>query len=108
MSRHKPQLVVHLQNAIRIRHNHMLVGAFDILHLVAAKDHRQTTVYRLRLEPSINDGLVGLCMAHDAGENEQCILPFSLVDPFAILVQNASVVGIHEGVGSALKLVVDA
>lgn len=46
-------------------------------------------------------------MAHHAGQDKQRILPFAIVDTFAVFIQNAAIIGVHEGIRAALKLVVD-
>ena len=105
---HQLQLLAHLENAVGVRDHAMLVRALDVFDVPAPEDDRQTAVDRLRLQPGIDDRLLGLRMAHDLGQDEERVFPLALVDPLAVLVQDAAVIGIHEGVGAALKLVVDA
>src|ERR1700745_3238757 len=86
----------------------MLVGASEEFRIFAAVDRRKPRVKRLSLQPGIAYCLVRFSMAHDAGENEQRVLPLLFVDAVAPLVQNPTVVGVHKGVASALKFVVHA
>ena len=60
------------------------------------------------LSPASTMALSGLRVAHDRGQDEQRVLPLALVDALAVLVEDAAIVRVHEGVGAALELVVDA
>ena len=108
VARHQPQLLAYFQRAGGVGDHAVLVRAFDVFHVIAAEDEGQTAVHRLCLEARIHDGLVSLGVAHHLSEQEEGVFPFALVDAVAVLVQNAAVVGIHEGIGTALQLVVHA
>ena len=106
MAGNEPELLVEPEHVLRVRDDTVLVGALDVLDVVAAEDHRKTGIHALGLQPGIADGPVGLRLRHDRGPDEQAVLEF--VDEGAGFVLHALIVGVHEDVGAALHLVVDA
>lgn len=105
--RHQPQLVIDLQRAFRVGNHAMLIRAFQVFDIVAAIDLGQAAIDGLSLQARIDDCLVGLGMAHHRGQDEQGVFPLALINALAVLVENAAIINIHEGVGTALKFVVD-
>ena len=60
------------------------------------------------LRPASQTAWPGLAWLITRGQDEERVLPFALVDALAVLVADAPVVRIHEGVAAALQFVVDA
>src|SRR5690606_20409959 len=102
---HQTQLLADLEHALGIFDDAVLVRALDVFHVAAPVDDRQAAVDRLRLQAGIDDRLVGLGVAHHLGQDEERVLPLALVDALAVLVEDAAVIRVHEGIGAALKLV---
>ena len=72
------ELVVDLEDIAEVLDDTMFIAALDVFHVRAAIDHRQARTHRLRLGAGIDNRLVGLGVAHDRGQDEKCVFPFTL------------------------------
>ena len=106
MARNQLQLVVDPQRTVWVHDDPMLVRTLDIFDIIAPVDHWQAAIDGLSLEARVDNCFVCLCMTHHAGEDEKGILPFTLVDAFAVFVEDAPIVRVHEGIGAALQFVI--
>src|ERR1700719_3944540 len=84
----------------------MLVGRPRVSYAVAARDQRHAGIDAQRLEAGVDDRAVRRRRAHDGGEQEQRVLEFG--NGFAVAIEVASIVRVHEHIGPDLELVVDA
>src|SRR5439155_17857084 len=53
---------------------------------------RQARIDRLHLQPGVTDRLVGLGVAHYAGQDEERIFPLALVDTLPVLVEDTAII----------------
>ena len=108
MSRHQSEFVIHLQHTVGVFYHAMFIRTFYVFHIVATKYEGKPLSTDCALRPASTIALSALAWDMTEVKMNSEFSHSPLIDPLAVLVKNAAIVGIHEGVGTALQFVVNA